>query len=287
MTPAARFGAAAWLGALHQTRDKLVPRTERGGDGLHARVNERHARLSRRVSSSVVRAASAGIFAIDAALRGWHGVRPYSYADGMLLRVAGGKSDRRVSLEDGTRILPGDAVLDLHIWNERVAVLGLPGRNLGWACRVKSRVYNSLHELACRFEDDPAFGRYVAVRAEAVVLSESAARGFSRIAARFGLESTKPERSAGWGHGMLVLLLAWACNPARTFRGHYRPIKREFWISAMELRSRYSHTTLNIPACTTALESASASWQVVEGKQPAGKSEPGSTSELGLSMSDR
>lgn len=253
---------------------------------MHARAKKRRARSSRRGGPSVVRAASAGIFAIDAALRGWYGVRPYSYADGILLRIAEGKSDTQVSLEDGTCILPGDAVLDLHIWNERVAVLGLPGRNLGWACRVKNRVRNSLHELACRIDGDPAFGRYVAVRAEAVVLSESAARGFSRIAARFGLESTKPERSAGWGHGMLARLLAWACNPARTFRGHYRPIKREFWISAMELRSRYYRTTLAIPSCTHAPESACATWQLVEGNEPAGKSDAGTASELGLSMSN-
>lgn len=254
---------------------------------MHARANKRRARSSRRVSPIVVRTASAGIFAIDAALRGWHGVRPYSYADGILLRVADGKSNTQVSLEDGTSILPGDAVLDLHIWNERVAVLGLPGGNLGWACRVKNRVRDSLHELAGLFEGDPAFGRYVAVRAEAILLSERAARRFSQIAARFGLESTAPQRPAGWGHGMLALLLAWACNPARTFCGHYRPIRREFWISATELRSRYYHTTLNIASCTASMASTSASRQVVDEKEPAGKSEPGSPSELGLSMSNR
>jgi hypothetical protein len=230
---------------------------------MHARPNKRRDRSRHRVSPGVVRAASSAIFALDAALRGWYGVRPYSYADGVLLRIADGKSDTRVSLEDGTHILPDDPVLELHIWNERVAVLGLPGRNLGWACRVKTRVRNSLHELACRLECDARFGRYVAVRAEAVVLSESAARRFSQIAARFGLEATKPERSASWGHGMLALLLAWACNPAKTFRGHYRPIRREYWISAMELRSRYYRITLNTPTCTLA-PAVSATWQVPE-----------------------
>lgn len=254
---------------------------------MRARPDKRRHRSRHRVSPGVVRVASSGIFTIDAALRGWYGVRPYSYADGVLLRIADGKSDMEISLEDGTRIVPGDPVLDLHIWNERVAVLGLPGRNLGWACRVKNRVRESLHELACRFECDSRFGRYVAVRAEAVVLSESAARRFSRIAARFGLESTKPERLADWGHGMLALLLAWACNPARTFRGHYRPIRREFWISAMALQSRYYHVTPKIQTCILAPETVSAITHVAEEKRSVGNSKTGSEKELGPTAFNR
>jgi hypothetical protein len=250
---------------------------------MHARPNS-HARARHRVRPGIVRVASAGIFAIDAALRGWYGVRPYSYADGVLLRIADGKSDTRVSLEDGTCILPGDSVLDLHIWNERVSVLGLPGRHLGWACRVKSRIHDSLHQLACCFESDPAFSRYVAVRAEAVVLLQNAAQRFSRVAARFGLKSIKPERPAGWGNGMLALLLAWACNPARTSRGHYRPVRREFWISAIELRSRYHQMTLKLPSCTLTPETTSGTRQVAEEKEIARRSETESGTELRVSV---
>jgi hypothetical protein len=130
--------------------------------------------------------------------------------------------------------------------------MGAAGRICYWAtvaipvaisASSKSLGDLSLHQLPCRFECDPAFGRYVTVRAEAVVLSESAARRFVRVAACFGLKPSRPGRSADWGHGMLAVLLAWACNPARTFRGHYRPISQELWISAMELRSRYHHVT--------------------------------------------
>jgi hypothetical protein len=253
---------------------------------MDGRPNICRGRVRCGVRSIAIRAASAAIFAIDAALRGWYGVRPYSYTNGILLRIADGKADTRVSLEDGTRVLPGDPVLHLHIWNERIAVLGLAGRNLGWACRVKNRVRISLHQLACCFESDPTFGQYVAVRAEAVVLSESAARRFSQIATRFGLEATDPERSADWGHGMLALLLAWACNPAKTIRGGYRPVRREFWISAMELRSRYCHLTLNVPACTLAPETSSATQPGAAGNEPSKKPEAGSVTSLDVSMVD-
>jgi len=260
-----RLGAAlCWI---TRAAFGLAQRAERRNE-MHARPYKHRTQLRHRAKLTVIRAASAGIFAMDAALRGWYGVRPYSYTDDILLRIADRKSVRQVLLEDGTRVHPGDPVLDLHIWNERIAVLGLPEGNLGWACRVKNRVRNSLEQLACHLEADPAFHRYVAVRAEAVVLSESAARRFSRIAARFGLKSTMPERSADWGHGMLALLLAWACNPARTFRGRYRPIRREFWISATELRSRYYHLTLKVPAGTLAPETTSAAPHAAADKEP-------------------
>lgn len=195
-----------------------------------------------------IRAISGSVFLIDAVLRCWYGVRPYSYAESALLRVAGTKADTAVSLGDGTFILPGDPVLDLHVWNERLPTLGLPGRDLAWACRVKNRVRGSLRELAWRLECDPALGRYVAVRAKVIVLSRSSAQKFARIALRFGLVPTKSERPAGWGHGMLILLLSWACDSRRTSRGRYQPIHREYWISVMELRSRYPRTALPIRA---------------------------------------
>ena len=204
--------------------------------------------LSRRrgIVARIVRTASGGVFAIDAILRCLYGVRSCCYAEGTVLRVARTKFHAAVSLEDGTSIPPGDPVLDLHIWNERLSALGTPGPNLAWACRVKNRVQASLRELAWRLECDGTLSRYLAVRANVVVLSASAARKFSRIAGRFGLVPTKAEQPAGWGHGMLVLLLAWACNPGRAFRGCYQPVHREFWISAIELRSRYPHIPLAI-----------------------------------------
>jgi hypothetical protein len=181
----------------------------------------------------------AGIFGIDSILRRWYGVRAYSSSDNALLRISPAKATTHLVLADGTRVTPGDAVIDLHIWNERVPTLGLPGRNLFWACRVRNRIRHSLSELAQYLEVESDLGRYVAVRAEAFPLTERAARTLTRVAARFGLTQASPELPADWGHGMLVWFLAWACNPGSVSGKQLRPFRHEFWMSAAELRARY------------------------------------------------
>jgi hypothetical protein len=200
----------------------------------------------------ILRLASGGIFIIDAALRRWYGVRSYCVTSETLLRIATTRAARHIVLDDGTRIAPGDPVIELHIWNERLPALGLPGRNLAWACRVKRRMQHSLHRLAEHLERVPELRGYAAVHAEAFACSERAARRLAWIAARFGLMPIAPEQPVGWGQKMLTLLLTWACNPGRTLGRKQQPVRREFWISATEFRVRYAARPA-IPASCVAI----------------------------------
>jgi len=187
----------------------------------------------------VTRLVRAGIFGIDCILRHWYGVRAYSSCDDALLRIAVANAATELVLADGTHVMPGDLVIELHIWNERIPTLGLPGRNLFWACCVKNRIRRSLSELARYLELNPALHPYVAVHAEAFPMTERAARKLARVAACFGLMQAAPELPADWGHGMLAWLLAWACNPGSVSGKQLRPFRHEFWMSALELRTRY------------------------------------------------
>lgn len=193
---------------------------------------------------------SCGIFAMDAVLRRWYGVHVYSTADNVLLRIALTKSSARVVLEDGTLIMPGDPVIDLHIWNERVPALGLPEHSLVWACRVKNRIQASLRQLAHQLNDSTELHGYVAVHAEAIALTARSARRFARLAARFGLVQSTPAQPADWGRGMLSLLLRWACNPGGAAKRRLRPVRQEFWISTTQLRLRYLNGATRCGSCT-------------------------------------
>ena len=58
---------------------------------------------------------------IDWVLRRHYGVEIYSDHPDCLLRVSRGSSDVDIVLSDGTSIQAGDSLLDLHLWNERLA----------------------------------------------------------------------------------------------------------------------------------------------------------------------
>ena len=211
-------------------------------EGVHMRNHgDRFATSSpwNRLSTRVFQAGRIGVFGMDWLLRRWYGVRSYSSSDSALLRIAATKATRQLTLIDGTRVAIGDLVIELHIWNERVPRLGLPTHSLAWACKVNRCIQHSLSDLARCLEVDRELRRYVAIRAEAFPMSERSARKLARLAAGVGLVQAAPEQRADWGHGMLAWLLTWACNPGSVSGKKSRPCRREFWMSAVELRARY------------------------------------------------
>lgn len=181
----------------------------------------------------------AGIFCIDWLLRRWYGVYQFSATEDDLLRVAVSVADVALTLSDGTHVMPGDQIIDLHIWNERVPRLGPLGPSLAWASRVRHRIERSLVALASHLESQKSFERCIALRAAPVFVSDRGSRKLARIAERCGLTRPIDARRAGLGHGMLAFGLAWACNPESLAGQQFNPMRHEFWISRKAFRERY------------------------------------------------
>lgn len=178
------------------------------------------------------------IFGIDRALRRWHGVRAFSAGRDDLLRVSVRRAKRDLILPDGARIVGGDAILDLHIWNERVSDLGRRGSTLGWASRLQRRIDHSLSNLAARIRAEPSLQSCKAVRAEAIFAVGRDAAAALRIGRYFGL-SLIEGRTASLGESLVSFGLAWACNP-QSLRGKpFRRVCSELWMSRAALLERY------------------------------------------------
>jgi YkoP-like protein len=93
-------------------------------------------------------AAARLVFGLDAFLRRRLGVIEYSSHPDCLFRIDLRRLNHRIELSDGTTLLPGDEIVQLHFWNERVPRYDGAGANFEWARRFSSNLITSLQELA-------------------------------------------------------------------------------------------------------------------------------------------
>ncbi len=164
--------------------------------------------LSRRVRER--RTCAVRVFGIDWLLRRWYSVYEFSRTDDDLPRISVRVAKASLTLSDGTRVMTGDTIIDLHMWNERVPTLGALGPSLVWASRAKPRIERSLIGLAQHLDQRDDLVRRVALRAVAIFVGGRAAGKVTRIAARYGLMPPLEARRADLGHGLLAFGLAWA-----------------------------------------------------------------------------
>ena len=180
------------------------------------------------------------ILAVDRLLRRYYGIREFSDTEDNLLRISTSIAEQRVILGDGTEILPGDAVIDLHLWNERIPGLGPFRSGLGWGSRVKQRIERSLAVLAAYVEATPSLMPCRAIRADAVFPTRRRSETLLRIAARLGFDGPGTLRPADPGHTLLAIALGWVCHPGSPLlRQRLRAARYSLWMSRRALRERY------------------------------------------------
>ena len=97
-----------------------------------------------------------------------------------------------LSLNDGTRIMSGDPVSELHLWNDHVPQFPSGGPTLGWARRAHALMVHSLSLLADHVATEPEWQGVPAFYADAPISpkrSLASVRALSRRMAsslRFG-----------------------------------------------------------------------------------------------------
>jgi hypothetical protein len=88
------------------------------------------------------------VFGLDAWLRRRAGVVEYSSHPECIFRIELRRLKHRLVLCDGTALLPGDEIVQLHFWNERVPRYDGAGATFQWARLFNRRFDVSLKELA-------------------------------------------------------------------------------------------------------------------------------------------
>jgi hypothetical protein len=183
------------------------------------------------------------VLRLDGWLRRRQGIYEYTSDPRCLFRAEIGRSDRALTLSDGTQIAVGDPVLVLHLWNEHIPPLGLRGPTVGWARHMSRAGLISLRELARYLQQRAELDDIAAICGDMHLRSARQADQFTRLVGRYGFETVDEGEADGTlhriGKNILVLLLVAATNPVALRGTILRRFHRRVFISRAVLARCY------------------------------------------------
>jgi hypothetical protein len=197
--------------------------------------------------SVLARAARQAVFALDAVLRGRLAIFEYSAHAECMLRVAIVPAPADLALADGSAVVRGRPIADLHLWNEHVPAVPAGGADLAWLVHFDGRLRLSLCELAVYLRQHPGNDVH-AVRMETAFGRPDA--DMDRIGRRFGFQIVRHRAPRTLGSRIhrffadfLFLALSWAYNPGSLDGKRFRRDHHEYWMSRTTLDDRYGAPT--------------------------------------------
>jgi len=189
------------------------------------------------------------VFGLDRWLRQRQGVCEYSDNLQCLFRIQPAKAETDVTLADGTQVAAGDAVLNLHLWNEHVPPIGPEGATLQWAGALAHGIDLSLRELALHLRWTRALDGVVALRADMRLGTAGQSAQLARMAARYGFVPATGRMDAEAGdyrpmqrlaENMFIVLLVLATNPVALRAPVLRRDHTLVYLSRLALEERYA-----------------------------------------------
>jgi len=215
-----------------------------------ARYNNTKSRLAVGAPGAVSNASGGGwlqsaVFALDARIRDKLGVYEYTVHPECLFRLQLVHVEDPLVLADGTAVARGSRALALHLWNERMPIMGPLGPTLAWARKVDRAIHASLRELARYLAAQPSLRDIAAICGDMPVRSVVQAKQLARIMARYDFEAavgTADRRSLihRFGDAVLVLMLVWATNPCVVRSALLRCGNIRLCVSRAALERRYT-----------------------------------------------
>lgn len=182
------------------------------------------------------------VLVVDRVLR--HQLRIHEFTDcaECVLRISRSWSRSTVKLPDRIEIIPGDLLLELHLWNEHLGDDDSGNHGFAWEIRLLKRIHLSLVLLAEHVEQDPAWKECKAVHARFV----TSLRRPERTIRYLGFSTTSPPASVGrkvhdFFENFLIYSLVWAFHPYCA-SWKKRDLKRaELWLSKARLLKMYGY----------------------------------------------
>jgi len=186
------------------------------------------------------------ISSLDGYLSQQHGVAPFSDDERCILRIALMPAACATRLSDGAEIRPGDLVVDVHCWNERIPSMPKGGADLAWAQQVSVRLKYSLRLLTHELVVQPALKDARACRAKVNFVGQGCSNeSVTRIISRLGFEDVDEGSGTLRTHvhdsleNILISALVWTHNPEALKREKMIRERRPVWSSRAKLLSLY------------------------------------------------
>ena len=182
---------------------------------------------------------------VDRRVRAHEHIFEFAQDPSCMLRAGWARATRTVVLSDGTRVIPGDRYVELHLWNEHLARPGrVTDRNLAWAASAWRRTERSLGLLAEFLESRDDLRDVRAVHGRAAFAPREP-QNLLQVLRRLGFEVriVSPTgfrlRLHDLGENVLVWGLTWAFNPGLGARNALSRPRHELWMSRDALVRRY------------------------------------------------
>jgi hypothetical protein len=151
-------------------------------------------------------------------------------------------------LRDGTRLRPGDRIINLHFWTEQVPLIPLAGPTFAWARHISRMFESSLQELAHHLAVRADVEDITAIRVNTALGSAARSDQISRVLSRFGFEvgprqgqPSLGERIHRYGENILISLMVLAHNPITVRSDTLKRDRVVLYLSRRSLERRYGN----------------------------------------------
>jgi hypothetical protein len=187
------------------------------------------------------------VHALDTLLRARGGVHVFSADPRCILRLANGRAGQGLLLAGGTAIAPGEPVIEMHLWNERLPVMPAGGADLAWAKEFLQRFTVSLRLLNAYLAAHSELNGARVLHGETGFLTTRTLDEGASLLVHLGFEVRRPrtgaspwKRFAEFWQNLYSWWLLWTYNPASCRGKTLRSLERcELWMSRATLARRY------------------------------------------------
>lgn len=194
------------------------------------------------------------IFGLDRWLRRRQGVFEYTDDPACIFRIQRALADVPLTLSGGARIEPGMPILNLHLWNEHVPLMGPEGATVAWARHLSRAVRSSLRQLAAYLDANSDLSDVAALRANMRLGTAEQGAQLVRLMGRYGFEPAGEVLRPGtwqsgslhyYGESILIFMLVLATNPVAVGTPVLRRDHKLVYLSRPALERRYGRAWNN------------------------------------------
>ncbi len=183
--------------------------------------------------------------AMDALLRRIYGVHEFCDDPDCVLRLRRAKAQHDLFWGE-IQVHAGDAVLELHLWNEHIPPLPPQGADLAWAIRFRRMLIRSLHGVATYMASKPDLNTIQAIGGITALLSPANHPGGVRLLERLGFVIIPYRHPLGrfgeFWENLYTWWLMWTFNAASLRRRRVFSLRRlEVWTSRAAFMRRYGN----------------------------------------------